>query len=399
MNSQETSQPCVAHLQLLPLLTGVQTVTLTEFAHLDRAAFRPVLICKQPGPLAQASEGLGVEVRYIPSLVRHISPLVDLKSLGHLIVQLRRIRPDILHTHSSKTGILGRLAGRLAGVPAIVHTVHGFAFPYARSPLTRMLYYALEYVGGKLCDSVVVLTESDRKITVQRLKVPAHKVRLIPNAVDVRSFQRAGEEDRARLRREIFGVVDDNAICVGMVGRLWRQKNPICLVEAARRAVARNSLIHIFFIGDGELRPEIERTLKTHRLEDRVRVLGWRTDVPRVLSALDMFVLPSLWEGMPLALLEAMASSLPVIASNVSGNRDLIDHGVDGLLFASGDEEQLADALIRLSTSATQRSEMGRRARLKIEKNHALTRRVEVVSAMYAELLTDVLAPRPMSSL
>jgi glycosyltransferase involved in cell wall biosynthesis len=399
MEAQETTRPCVVHLQLLPILTGVQTVTLTEFAHLDQAAFRPVLICKQPGPLAQASADLGIEVRYVPSLVRRISPLLDLKSLAHLIIQLRRIRPDILHTHSSKTGILGRLAGRCAGVPAIVHTVHGFAFPYARSPFSRMLYFVLEHLGGKLCDAVVVLTESDRNIAVHRLKVPLQKVRLIPNAVDLRSFQPAREEERARLRRELFGDVEDNAICVGMIGRLWRQKNPMCLVAAAQRAVATNCRIYVFFVGDGELRSEIERKLKTHGLEHRVRIMGWRTDVPRVLSALDIFVLPSLWEGMPLALLEAMAASLPVIASNVSGNRDLIDHGVDGLLFAPDDEEQLASSLIRLSMNSGERAEMGRRARLKIERSHELARRVERVSAMYVELLTDGLAPQAMNSL
>ncbi|MCK4788587.1 MAG: glycosyltransferase, partial [Desulfobacteraceae bacterium] len=132
------------HLQLLPLITGVQKVTLDEFRLLDHSVFEPVLICKEEGALTTAVQQLGLSTFFAPALVRPISPLRDLSAVVQLFNLLKRLAPDILHTHSSKTGILGRIAGRLSGVPVVMHTVHGYAFPYAFSWLVRSIYFLVE---------------------------------------------------------------------------------------------------------------------------------------------------------------------------------------------------------------------------------------------------------------
>jgi glycosyltransferase involved in cell wall biosynthesis len=379
----------LAHLQLLPLVTGVQTVTLAEFKHLDRQNFEPVLICKEPGPLTDAMTHEGVHSEFVPSLIRPISPWHDLRALFQLNDRLQAIRPSILHTHSSKTGILGRLAGRLKGVPAVVHTVHGFAFPYATSRLVRWTYYLLEYLGGKLCDAVIVLSEEDRQIAVRKLRLAPAKVHLIPNGVDLAAYGAGDEESRRKIRAEVFHVYDRDTVCIGMVGRLWRQKNPLCLLRAAQRVLqnSHGSSVKFIFIGDGELRSELEREIAEAGLQEHIQLLGWRTDVPTLLQSLDIFALPSMWEGMPLAILEAMASSLPCVVSNIPGNRDLVADAREGYLFPSDDDERMADRLLELLRSPEARVSMGTRARAKVAAQFTLAHRNDRIQELYRLLL------------
>ena len=387
-NSASQRSVRLAHLQLLPLITGVQKVTLEEFQFLDRSNFEPVLICKEEGALTIAVEQLGLSAHYAPSLVRPISPHRDISAGLQLFGLLKRLAPDVLHTHSSKTGILGRIAGRLCGVPVVIHTVHGYAFPYATSWLARSIYFLMEYLGGKLGDAFVILNESDRQIAINKLHIPENKVHLIPNGVDVNCFAKSTGWQRTQIRRENFNLSDDDVLCVGMVGRLWRQKNPTCLLRAALRVLKQtDKRVQFFFIGDGELRSELEQVISVHGLQSQIQVLGWRQDVTALLSGLDIFVLPSRWEGMPLAVLEAMASSLPVIASDISGNRDLVSHGVNGILFESDDDEQLARGIMSLMNAEGMRDEMGVTSRIRVLEHHQIHDRVERMTELYLSLL------------
>ena len=173
-----------------------------------------------------------------------------------------------------------------------------------------------------------------------------------------------------------------------MVGRLWRQKNPACLLRAALRVLKQtDKRVQFFFIGDGDLRSELEQVISNHGLQSQIQVLGWRPDVAELLSGLDIFVLPSRWEGMPLAILEAMASSLPVIASDIAGNRDLVSHGVDGILFDSDNDEQLAHEIMSLMNAADIRDEMGVNARNKVLDHYQVNDRVERMTELYLSLL------------
>jgi len=382
----------LAHLQLLPLITGVQTVTLEEFSSLDRTKFSPVLICKEEGPLTAAMEDEGIVSHYVNDLVRPISPLRDWKAFRQLLLQLRSLSPHILHTHSSKTGLLGRVAAWIAGVPVVVHTVHGFAFPFATSRFARAIYYWVEFVGARFCDGLIVLNESDRRTTIEKLKVPKGKVHLIPNGVRLAGMGRSEEPKRSEIRRKSFAA-DENTVCIGMVGRLWRQKNPGCLLEAAKKVFkTTNKSVKFFIIGDGELREELEQVIAVESLQDQVVLLGWRTDVAHLLSALDVFVLPSRWEGMPLAILEAMASTLAVVVSDIPGNNDLVKNEQDGLLFASENDQQLSEQLLRLINDASLRETLANAAHQKVVANYQLESRNQRVFELYDELLAKKLS-------
>ena len=377
----------IAHLQLLPLLTGVQRVTLDKLQGLDRARFEPFIVCQQPGPLSVAAEQAGITCLFVPDLVREISPRHDWRALWRLRALFRAHAFDVVHTHSSKTGILGRLAGRLAGVPLVVHTVHGYAFPAARHRAERLFYLALEWLGARLCDKMIVLKEDDRVLARQRLGMPDQRLFLLPNGVDTERFRPRPPDERRRLRETHLDIGADT-IAVGMVGRLWRQKNPDCFVTAAAQVVRNTGAdVRFFLLGDGELRESLEQRIAELGLGDRVRILGWREDVPEVLPALDLFVLPSRWEGLSLAILEALSCGLPVVVSDIPGNRDLVEIERDGLTFPDDDAQALAAALLRLSSDEMLRLEFGRAGREKILRDYRLERRIEQIRDVYLRLL------------
>lgn len=375
----------IAHLQLLPLLTGVQRVTLDELKGLDRAHFEPYLICQQPGPLSEAATQANIPCLFVPDLVREISPRHDWRALWQLRALCLTHAFDVIHTHSSKTGLLGRLAGRLAGVPLVIHTVHGYAFPAARTRRERRFYLGLEWLGARLCDAMIVLKEDDRKLAQQRLGVPTDRLILLPNGVDTERFRPRLTEERQRLRETLLNISADT-LAIGMVGRLWRQKNPHCLVEAASR-ILRDARVDVrfFLIGDGELRESLEQRIAELGLGDRARILGWREDMPDLLPALDIFVLPSRWEGLSLAILEALACGLPVVVSDIPGNRDLVDIDRDGLVFPDDDAAALATALTRLINDAELRHAFGQAGREKVLRYYRLEQRIERIRDFYLQ--------------
>ncbi|MCR5866960.1 glycosyltransferase family 4 protein [Aquincola sp. J276] len=295
----------------------------------------------------------------------------------------RAEHPDIVHTHSSKTGILGRLAASAARVPIIVHTVHGYAFPAEPRRAIKAIFKFLERRAGRVTDRMIVLNDADAAIARNLLGVPEHRLALLPNGVDVDTYAPATPERRQALRQSAFGIQAPEHVIVGMVGRLWLQKNPQCFVRAAIRVTAQRRNVSFFMVGDGEFRSELVASIEASGHADRIRILGWRSDVPELLKALDVMVLPSRWEGMPLAILEAMSSAVPVVASDIPGNQHLVEDGSDGRLFAVDDDEALAAALIDLVDDAGKRSRFSVKARSKILANYTLSARMNRITAIY----------------
>ncbi|MGV2989254.1 glycosyltransferase family 4 protein [Vibrio sp. E150_011] len=367
----------IAHIQLLPLLTGVQRVTLEEVKRLPTAEFESYIICKEAGALTEEAKKLGVNSLYVPSLVREINPLKDVKAFFELFKLFRKHKFDIVHTHSSKTGILGRVAAKLAGVPLIIHTVHGFSFPVAKGPISKMIYYAMEVVGGYCSDVIICLHEDDKNIASVKLGVPSTKLKVIPNGVDMKHFCPSVSLNISRQK-----------MVVGMVGRLWSQKDPVTFVKAALIILESRSDVEFHLVGGGELEKPIRELIAHYGAEDQIKLLGWKTNVNEVLNVFDVFVLPSLWEGMPLAILEAQSSQLPCVVSDIPGNRHLVTDGVDGLLFSKQDPVDLAGKLNQLLDDKSLIERMGRLAREKVQRNFDINNRVRIVSELYkSELL------------
>ena len=372
----------IAHLQLLPLLSGVQRVTLDELTRLDPERYQCWLICQQPGPLTEAAEQAGIHCLFVSDLIREISPKSDSRALITLTKIFRRHQFNVVHTHSSKTGVLGRIAGKLANVPVVMHSVHGFAFPAAQSKLQYNLYLAMERVGTRFSDGIVFLNDTDKSIALNQLRAKQDILHLIPNGVDAKKFYPLADMEKIQQRQTLLNVEDDKP-CVVMLGRLWRQKNPECFVNAAIALLDSGQQAHFFLVGDGECHNALQQRIRDASYSQSIKLLGWRNDIVELLRCMDVFVLPSRWEGMPLAILEAQASGLPVVATDIPGNRDLVADGEDGYLFPSEDANQLATKLKRLLDNKELRSAFGATAREKVQLHYRIEKRVEQIAEIY----------------
>ena len=308
--------------------------------------FETTLAAHGYGPLSDAAGAVGVEFVPLRHVRRALNPWQDILGLVELVGLIRRKRPDILHASSSKAGVLGRLAGWLAGVPIRIFTVHGWAFA-AYSGVPGRLYRLADRSMRPITSAIVCVAEYERLAGVAaRVCLPEQTV-VIPNAVNVSAFPRA-----------VFrsGVVE-----LISVGRLRAPKDFVTLVRALARL--EHGCFRASLVGDGPDRAMIEAELHRLGLAESVRLLGDRSDVPELLAGADVFVCSSRSEGMPVSILEAMAVGLPVVASAVGGVPEIVDDRVTGLLVAPGAVAPLADALARLIGDRALRERMGRAGR------------------------------------
>lgn len=370
----------IAHLQLLPLLSGVQNVTLQELERLDNNEYEKFIICKESGPLCLEAERNSIDVIFCKYLCREIHPLKDLFSIFSLYVLFRKHRFDIVHTHSAKTGFVGRVAAKLAGVKTIIHTVHGFPFDTTSNTFVKAFYVLLEKVAASFSTYIVCLHDSDKNICEKKLGISPAKIKVIPNGVDLEKFKPLQVNEK-KLFRSASNIGIDSFVFV-MVGRLWVQKNPTVFIKAAIEVIKENIVPDITFlvVGDGELKCEIEVLIRGY--EKNILMLGWKNNVSEYLKMSDVFVLPSLWEGMPLATLEAQATGLPCIVSNVPGNLSTVTEGVDGFTFPPMDVIKLKFLMLKMLDNEL-RERLSVSAREKIEKSHNITERVKIIKSLY----------------
>jgi glycosyltransferase involved in cell wall biosynthesis len=293
---------------------------------------------------AEGQLQVDVPTAVIPSLVRSVSPMTDLRALWSLYRLFRRRRPDVVHSRNAKARFLAPLAARLARVPIVVQTIHGFSF---NNEIDRhkWLYVRLERLAARCCHCNVVVSEADMQEGLERRIFPTEKVILIRSGVDLEKMRGVDGAEVAAVRREY--QLDDGAI-VTLVGRLSPPKTPEVFVEAAARVVADHPATRLLLVGDGPKRDAIEAQIASLDLGKNVVVLGLRSDVPELVAASDVVVHSSTHEGLPKTVLEAIAASKPVVATAVGGVPSVISDGVSGLLVRPHDAAALAGAISRL---------------------------------------------------
>jgi glycosyltransferase involved in cell wall biosynthesis len=396
----------VVHIITKLELGGAQQNTLFTLAHLDRGRFAPYLLAGCGGLLdEEARRSDGLRSTWVPSLIREIRPWRDLWALLVLRWQLVRIRREagplmIVHTHSSKAGILGRWAARLAGASAIIHTFHGFGFHDEQPRWARRLFIWMERLTASVTDGVIVVSRANQRLgdACGLFGSPGSKktagrppARLIRSGIDFAAFQSAGGErgasaasPRISLREEL-GVAPEAQVVL-TVACLKPQKAPGDIVAAAGRVLRTEPSAVFLIAGDGELRPELEAMIRANGLEGRVILLGWRRDIPQLLRAADLFLLTSRWEGLPRVILEARLAGLPVVATAADGVIDVVQDGVNGYVVPIGDVDRIADRLIELLRSPALRRRMSVAAEaLPVDfEIHTMVRQQE---AFYADVL------------
>ena len=320
----------------------------------------------------------------LPDLLRQISLIHDLQALG----KMRRIMRDggyqIVHTHSSKAGILGRLAAHRAGTPIIVHTVHGWSFHDYMSPLTKMAYILLERWMASFSDAMIVVAAGDTRKGLEAGIGRAAQYHCIRSAIPLDEFDPT-KFDKEAICRELGIPVDK--IVIGNVGRFSVQKNPLDWSRVAGRIGRACPQAHFMLVGDGPLRREAETEVRAQGIADRTIFTGLRRDAARMLAAMDIFLLTSLWEGLPRVIPQAMAMGLPVVANRADGTTEAIQDGVNGYLCAPGDVDQMAVKCIDLAANPQKRTVMGQRGREFAVNEFDLGKMITKIEALYQNLL------------
>ena len=363
-----------ASIHLLRLLKGL---------NLDN--FEIFLAVGNEGILTEEAVRLGVKVNLIPELkqtaTKGIYIFSDVLATIKIYGVIKEARCDIIHTHSSKMGFLGRLAAKLAGVPIVIHTVQGFPFYREGHWIAKKLYLFLERLAGKWTDMLICVSRNDYDNAVTNSITSANRAIVIHNGVNLTKFN---PTLTSNLRNE-FGFASHTPV-IGMIARLDSQKNPQTFVKAA--AIVLESIEYAKFIcaGDGVLYPEIKQMIDELNIAKSFILTGWRQDVPELLSTIDIFVIPSLWEGLPLSIIEAMAMGKPVISSDIPGSRELVMHNNTGLLVPPKNPEQLANAIIDLIQNKDKAKRFANNGQQLVKEKLDMNRIVEQHEEVYERL-------------
>lgn len=325
----------------------------------------------------QRLRDFGHTVTVVP-MRRQISPGSDLAGYRRIRALVKSWQPDIVHSHSSKAGFLARMAA--SGLPvAALYTPHCFAFQMRVSSLRRWTYLQLERFAGRRTDIVVLPSESQRELTVKAGVVPKSRTSVVPTGVAPEKMkpEKAAAEIRASLD------IPSGVTVLGTVALLSQQKGHMYLLRAMTR-LCENRDIVLLLAGDGPLRKSLQELADRLKVTECVRFLGYRDDIPNLLGALDLFVLPSLWEGLPYALLEAMAAKVPVVTTDIPGNSDIVDGSTTGWLAPPADSDGLAKVIMQALSDP---GEMHRRVQQgydRILAGHTLSHMIDGYIELYA---------------
>jgi glycosyltransferase involved in cell wall biosynthesis len=307
---------------------------------------------------------------------------VDPGALLRLLALLRRDRIDLVHTHMDLADYYGAAAARLLGLRLVSTRENADEFRTRRT-WKRPPFLFLEHFAYAAADATVAVSENLVDFLERAEGLPRHKTVVIRNGIDAAALVRVPSREEARRR---FGL-PENATVLGSVGRLAAQKGQIDLIEALPAIAARHPEVRLLIAGEGPERPALEERIRHLGLEERAALLGHVEEVPAFLRALDVFVLPSLWEGLPLALLEAMAMGLPVVASRAIGIAEAIDHGACGLLVAPRDREAMAQAVVSVLDDPGRAARLGAAARRRVLERHTLEAVAGRMDALYRRIL------------
>ncbi len=370
-----------SRLRILHVITGLEIGgaerVLLETARYQQARGHEVAVCalRPEGPLAAA--------------VREVCPLYTV-DMGHrlspgviwkLARLMRRGHHDVVHSYLYQANLVARVAARLAGVPVNISSVR-CSYTWLRWP-----HFAVDRWTAHFADCITSVSEATRQFSIEREGLPTRKIVTLRNGIEVSRFDKITDRaaTRAALRQSLGYAADALVVC--MTGRLHAQKGHTFLFQAAERLKGRFPQLRLLIIGDGPQRAALEAETRARGLSGMVQFLGMRKDVPELLAASDVFAFPSLYEGLPNAVLEAMAMSLPVVASTADGTVEVIESERDGLLVPTGDAAALEAALERVLGDAGLRGRLAQAGRQRVLADFTFEKMMHETEDLYYSLL------------
>jgi len=379
----------IVHVITRLIIGGAQENTILTCEGLH-ARGRKVTLVSGPttgpeGKLVERARAGGYAFIEIPELVRAVRPWTDLRARRRLAALYRDLRPDVVHTHSSKAGILGRLAAEDARVPHVVHTIHGMSFNRTQPALTRWLYALAERRVARHTHAIVTVADAMIEQSVAARVAPREKFLTVYSGMQTEWFDPA-RHDRGAVRAA--WNVPAGAIVIGTIARLFRRKGYEQLLPIMQRAAEREPRLHFVWVGDGAQRAAYEADLARRGLRTRCTLTGLvRPDeIPRLLCGFDVLAHTSQWEGLPRSVVQALLMGVPAVAFDIDGTPEVVRDGETGRLIALGDEAGFAGALAELAADADGRRRMGAAGRALCLPRFDWRRMTEQLDALYTRL-------------
>ena len=386
----ETKAACpIRVLHICTIMLTARTFIAPVARYLRACGYEGAIACSAEdaadGPGLSATREVAGCPLYPVAIPRVIRPLADLRAVWQLYWLIRRLRPDIVHTQTSKAGVVGRVAAWLAGTPVIIHTAHAFPFhPYLPVPV-RWFYVTIERVAAGLADLIMVDTESVRADGLRRwiVRDPA-KLVTVPIGIDLKKFSPSPRG--FDTLRQTLGLGPSDLV-VGTVARLVPDKGLVCFLRMAACILAARSDVGFLIVGDGQLRLELERLADTLGIRAKVIFTGHRTDVPALMETMDLFVLPTLREGFGVVFAEAMAMGKATVGSRIGPVAEVVEDGVTGYLAPPEEPEEFAKRALELLGDDGKRRAFGEAGRRRVEKLFAEEHMCETIERHYRRLL------------
>lgn len=377
----------ICHFITKMVYGGASIGTLRLAQDMDHSVFSSTIVCgcqsSDEGDLLDDTREKKFEAVTMREIVREINPIKDLRAFVKIVRFLKSRRFDIVHAHGSKPGVIGRLAAAYCRTPVVLYTVHGWSLKAGFS-LTALLM-RVERMLAFITDKILFQTRSDLDEAIQYKIGSAEHHILIGNGVALDDFFRSDPEKVLRIRKNLnLG----NHKIVGTVGRVSTQKNPLGFVKIAEKVLSKRKDVLFLFVGGGELLDKVQKIVNDSGLGDRIIFTGFRRDIPEIMANFDVFILPSLWEGMPRSVIEAMALSKPVVVNGIGGIDELVEHGESGYIIPIDDTRDFAEKIGLLLDDRSMRRKMGHAGKIKA-RAYDFANIVEKTASLYKKLTQE----------
>jgi len=374
----------ICHVITKPELGGAQLSTLSLISSFPKDKYQISVITSPDGILKYEFKSLeNVTTYFSPFLTRSINPMVDILALIHIYGIYRGNKFKIIHTHSSKAGIVGRWAALFARAPVILHTVHGWSFNNYQCIIKKWLFIYLEKITAKFTTKIICVSRHDIETGLRYKIAPEDKFVLIKYGIRLYQFKNSicnKEEKKIELG------INNNDPVIGMVSCLKPQKSPLDYVKACINIYSKRQDINFLLIGDGVLKKKCKSELNKSPLNGRFIFTGWRRDISDILDIIDIVVLTSKWEGLPIAIIEALAKGKPIVTTDVGGMRELVEDKVTGYITRPGEYRDTADRILSILKDKDSFFKMREKARRSIDNSFDIKAMTHNVDNLYRSL-------------
>ncbi len=377
----------ILHIITYLPIGGAQDNTLLTLEGLDKNRYDITLICGKRGEwIGRALSIQNIKIHFINELIRKIHIFYDTIALFKMYRFIKRGKFNIVHTHSSKAGFSGRIAAYLAGVPVVIHTLHGFPFHDFMHPVARTFYIFLERLLSKFTNRIITVSQlNQEKAICLKLNRPEKFINIY-SGID---YKRFNHSISILKKRKELGIKRGEYV-IGMVGRLSEQKAPQYFIQSIPFVLKTHPHTRFLLVGDGKLKNHIIKLTEKLNISDQISFLGFRDDIPEILQVLNVFVLPSLWEGLGRSLTEAMYTACPIVATAVEGVPELIIDGQTGYLIQPKDSVTMAQRINDLLSHPRQAKRMGKNARKRVMKDFDAAVMIKKIDQLYQYMSNEI---------